>query len=270
MKNTLLLLISSIILWSCNNNAKTGDKPGGTALKEESVFYSADSANMTGYAVYDTSNKDKRPVILVVHEWWGLNDYAKKRARELAELGYLAFAVDVYGDRKQAPDPQTAGQMATPFYEHPEKAKARIDAAIAKIKTFPQADTSKIAGIGYCFGGGVLLNIARMGEPFVGVVSFHGSLVGTPANKDLLKAQILVCHGQADSFVSPAEVATFKKQMDSIGAKYTFKSYPDATHAFTNPDATALGEKFKMPIKYNPAADTASWNDMKEFFKKIF
>lgn len=256
---------------SCNNNKSAEpDKHIGTAIKEESVFYSGDSANMTGYVAYDTTTNDKRPVVLVVHEWWGLNDYAKKRARELAELGYLAFAVDIYGDRKQGTSPDSAGKLAAPFYEHPEKAKARIDAALAKIKTFAQADTNRIAGIGYCFGGGLLLNVARMGEPFRGVVSFHGSLVGTPAIKELLKAQILVCHGEADEFVKPEEVATFKKQMDSIGAKYTFKSYPNATHAFTNPDATAIGEKFKMPIKYNPAADTASWNEMKDFLKKIF
>ena len=115
-----------------------------------------------------------------------------------------------------------------------------------------------------------MLNVARMGEALKGVVSFHGNLVGVPANKALLKADVLVCHGADDQFVKPEEVATFRKQMDSIGANYTFKSYPGSTHAFTNPDATKLGEQFKLPIKYNAAADLASWGDMKEFFGKIF
>ena len=148
-------------------------------------------------------------------------------------------------------------------------AKKIFDRAVEELKKNPNVDQSKMAGIGYCFGGGMLLNFVRMGEPLNGIVSFHGSLLGTPANKDLTKAEILVCHGEADSFVN-AEVAPFKKQMDSIGKSYTFKSYPGATHAFTNPDATETGKKFKMPIEYNAAADSASWNDMKEFFGRIF
>ena len=132
------------------------------------------------------------------------------------------------------------------------------------------ADVRKVAAIGYCFGGGILLNCARLGENINGVVSFHGNLVGVPADKNLLKAKILVCHGEADKFVTPDNVATFKKQMDSIGADYTFKSYANATHAFTNPDATAIGKKFSMPIEYNAAADMASWKDMQDFLKKLF
>jgi dienelactone hydrolase len=148
-------------------------------------------------------------------------------------------------------------------------AKKIFDRALEEFKKNPNVDQTKIAGIGYCFGGGMLLNLVRMGEPLNGIVSFHGSLLGTPADKYLTKAEILVCHGEKDDFVN-AEVATFKKQMDSIGAKYTFKTYPGATHAFTNPDATEMGKKFKMPIEYNAAADSASWNDMKVFFGRIF
>jgi dienelactone hydrolase len=206
----------------------------------------------------------------VIPEWWGLNDYPKMRARELAKLGYIALAMDMYGDGKVAETPDQAKALAGPFYGAPQKAKARIDAALATLKNYPQADTSKVAAIGYCFGGGMALNAARMGENVKGVVSFHGSLVGTPANKDLLKAKILVCHGLADKFVTRQEVDTFKKQMDSIHADYTFKAYPDATHAFTNPRSTETGKKFNMPIAYNPTADSASWKDMRDFFDKIF
>jgi dienelactone hydrolase len=208
--------------------------------------------------------------VLVVHEWWGLNGYPKMRARKLAELGYVAMAVDMYGNGKTADNPDDAGKMAGPFYQDPQMAKSRFDAALNKLKTYPQVDTTNIAAIGYCFGGGIVLNTARLGENLKGVVSFHGTLVGTPADKNLLKAKILVCHGADDQFVKPQEVAKFKKQMDSIGADYTFKQYPNATHAFTNPDATASGQKFKIPIAYNAAADSASWNDMKSFFAKIF
>jgi dienelactone hydrolase len=161
-------------------------------------------------------------------------------------------------------------KLSAPFYKDPHITKTRFDAALEKLKTYPQTDVHNIAAIGYCFGGAQVLNLARLGEDLKGVVSFHGNLVGVPANKDLLKAKILVCHGEADQFVKPDEVKAFRKQMDSIGADYTLKIYPGATHAFTNPNATALGEKFKLPIAYNGAADTASWKEMQTFFDKIF
>jgi dienelactone hydrolase len=265
-----------IFLSSCNSNDKETDKSETNKtetktpkIKEETVSYKIDTLNMNSYVVYDENIEGKRPAVLVVHEWWGLNDYVKRRARMLAEMGYIAMAVDMYGNGRMGNDPGSAQALATPFYMHPDMTKKHFDAALEEFKKNPNVDQSKIAGIGYCFGGGVLLNLVRMGEPLNGIVSFHGSLLGTPANKDLTKAEILVCHGEADSFVN-AQVAPFKKQMDSIGKSYTFKSYPGATHAFTNPDATETGKKFKMPIEYNAAADTASWNDMKEFFGRIF
>jgi dienelactone hydrolase len=239
-------------------------------LKEENINYNIDSLKMDGYIVYDENIEGKRPAVLVVHEWWGLNDYCKMRARELAKLGYIAMAVDMYGNGKKGNNPDEAGKLAMPFYQNPQMAKIHFDAALDKLKTYNQTDTNNIAGIGYCFGGGVLLNLARMGEDLKGVVSFHGSLIGTPADKNLLKAKILVCHGNDDQFVKKEEVEKFKHQMDSIGASYIFKGYDGATHAFTNPDATANGKKFNLPIAYNAAADTASWNEMKMFFSGLF
>ena len=240
------------------------------SLKEENITYSDNGVTMNGYLVYDANKQGKRPGILVVHEWWGLNDYPKMRARKLAELGYVALAVDMYGGGKTVDNPGDAGKMAGSFYQNLRMTKSRFDAALNKLKANSEVDTSNIAAIGYCFGGGVVLNVARLGDDLKGVVSFHGGLIGAPAKRDLLKAKILVCHGAADQFVKPEEVAQFKKQMDSIGADYTFKQYPNATHAFTNPASTANGEKFKMPIKYNAEADSASWNDMKDFFARIF
>ncbi len=270
IKLTTALLLSAFIFAACNNSEEKKAETKMPKLKEENINYTLDSLNMGGYVVYDENIEGKRPAVLVVHEWWGLNDYAKRRARELAELGYIAMAVDMYGNGRRADNPELAGKLAMPFYTDPVMAKKHFDTALNKLKTYAQTDPEKIGAIGYCFGGGMLLNFVRMGEPLKGIVSFHGSLIGTPANKDLLTAKILVLHGADDKFVPETEVAAFKKQMDSIGAAYTFKSYPGATHAFTNPDATALGKKFQLPIAYNAAADTASWNEMKAFFAGLF
>ena len=240
-----------------------------TQLKEETVTYTAGDITMKGFIVYDASVKKQRPAVLVVPEWWGLNEYTKGRARQLAGLGYIAMAVDFYGNGQIAENPEMAAKLAMPFYSNPAMAKQRFDAALAKLKTYQEVDTKNIAAIGYCFGGAQVLNMARLGEDLKCVVSFHGNLVGVPADKNLLKAKILVCHGGADKFVSMEEVEKFKKQMDSISANYSVKVYAGATHAFTNPDATATGQKFKMPIEYNAAADAASWKDMKEFFAGI-
>lgn len=266
----ICILTAAVCFISCNNDKTTKNETRQSGIKEEYVEYSADSVTMNGFIAYDSGSTEKRPVVLVVHEWWGLNDYPKMRAKQLAEMGYLAMAVDIFGNGKTVDNPTDAQNMVTPFYQNPQIALSRLNAALTKIKTLPQADTTQVAAIGYCFGGGVLLNSARLGANLNGVVSFHGSLIGTPVNKDLLKAKILVCQGGSDPFVPEKDVAAFKKSMDSIGADYTFKTYPGATHAFTNPNATALGQKFNIPIAYNAAADSASWKDMKDFFGKIF
>jgi len=249
-----------------NNNDST---PSDKNIKEEAANFTVDGKNYLGFAYYDENIKGKRPGIIVVPEWWGLNDYPKSRAKQLAGLGYIALAIDVYGDGKLGNDPQAAMALASTYYKNPALTKTHIDAAIDKIKSFPQTDTSQIAAIGYCFGGFVVLNAAKLGARLKGVVTFHGSLGGVAPDKNLLKAKILVCHGGADEFENP-HVAEFKKQMDSIGANYKFIVYPGATHAFTNPASTENGKKFNMPIKYNAEADTASWNDMKIFLKELF
>lgn len=277
MKQNFLLIFFTYFgiasLTSCGSQTDShaqDDKNTSANMKEQTVNYNADTVKMEGFVVYDDGNDKKRPAVLVVPEWWGLNEYAKGRARQLANLGYVAMAVDLYGNGAIADDPETAKKLSGPFYQDAQMAKSRFDAALAKIKSFSQVDTNNIAAIGYCFGGSQVLNAAKLGDNLKGVVSFHGNLAGVPADKSLLKAKILVCHGEADQFVKPEEVANFKKQMDSIGAVYTFKSYPGATHAFTNPNATATGKKFTMPIEYNAAADSASWKEMKHFFSVIF
>ena len=277
LRNTLIPACC-IAMASCNDNNKSATITSSTdssmnrtvSLKTENVDYTGDGVTMKGFVAYDDSLKGPLPVVLVVHEWWGQTDYPRMRAKQLAELGYFAFAVDMYGDGKTAETPDEAQKLSAPFYGSMKVATPRFEAALAKIKTFANADTTKMAAIGYCFGGAMVLNMARTGEPLKGVVSFHGNLKGAPANKDLFKAEVLVCHGDSDKFVLPAEVAGFKKEMDSIGKAYTFKSYANATHAFTNPMADEKAAKYKMPIAYNPAADTASFNEMKVFLNRIF
>lgn len=283
MKSPSIIFIAAITLISvfavsCNDNKneKTSDKkqnsgsPAKPDIKEETVDYSAGNVGLKGYVVYDKNMKGKRPGVLVVHEWWGLGDYERDRARQLSRMGYIAMAVDMYGNGKTASNPQEAMALVTAFSKDPGVGKNRLDAAIRKLKGYTQTDTTNLAAIGYCFGGGVVLNAAKRGANLKGVVSFHGSLSGVPPKKELLKAKVLVCHGEADEFVSPRDIAAFKKGMDSIGADYSFKVYPDATHAFTNPKSTENGKKFNLPIAYNGAADSASWNDMKVFFGRVF
>jgi dienelactone hydrolase len=277
---TLTVLALSAGILSCNNEASDESASGDTAtrestdttaqIKEEAVTVQADTATLNSHVAYNANAQGKLPIVLVIHEWWGLDDYVRSRARQLAQMGYFAMAVDLYGNSRTATNPQEAQALATPFYQNPRMAKVRIDAALAKARTFPQADTAQTAAIGYCFGGSMVINAANLGSDLDGAVSFHGGLEVAPPQKDKLKARYLVAHGGADSFVPDAQVTAFRKSMDSAGANYTFKTYPNATHAFTNPEATAKGEKFNMPIRYNGAADTASWNDMKAFFGTIF
>lgn len=277
MKKLLSLSICALLLCtflgSCGNDEnRKAENTDSTAtapnLKAEAVSYADDTTQLQGFAAYD-ANKKNSPVILIVHEWWGLNDYVKNRAQQLAELGYFAFAVDMYGEGKKGNDPNEAGALASPFYQDPSLAEARIKAAWEKIKTYEQADTDNAVAIGYCFGGSMVLTAAKAGFPFKGVVSFHGGLAGMAPEKDKIKAEILVCHGGADQFVPEAEVNKFKTQMDSVGAQYTFKVYEGATHAFTNPDATENGKKFNIPIAYNEKADKDSWKDFMDFLDKV-
>lgn len=251
------------------SNSGSNQKFSFPDVKEDRVSYQIQGIEYEGFVSYKVDQQGKRPAILVVHEWWGLNDYSRRRAKQLAELGYIAMAVDMFGNGRTAEDPVSAQQLAAPFYKDPALAKTRLDVAMDFLKNYPQTDASKMAAIGYCFGGFVVLNAAKLGADLKGVVSFHGGLTGAKPDKKLMKAKILVCHGGADEFENP-HVKEFKKEMDSVGAGYIFKLYPNASHAFSNPNATVKGEKYHMPIKYNAAADSASWNDMKQFLKTIF
>ncbi|MEB0048247.1 MULTISPECIES: dienelactone hydrolase family protein [unclassified Pseudomonas] len=244
------------------------------AIKTEEIHYqSTDGSKMIGYYAYDDAIKGPRPGVVVVHEFWGLNDYAKRRARDLAGLGYSALAIDMYGDGKNTEHPKDAMAFMQEALKDSAVASARFQAGLDLLKKQPQTDPEKLAAIGYCFGGAVVLNAARQGVPLAGVVSFHGALAtNTPATTGSVKAKILVEHGAKDSMVTPQNVAAFKAEMDQAGADYRFVSLDNAKHGFTNPEADRLshGDHGGPDIGYNKAADERSWADMQAFFKKIF
>jgi dienelactone hydrolase len=243
------------------------------AIKTETINYkSADGTQLVGYYAYDDAIKGQRPGVLVVHEWWGLNDYAKGRARELAALGYSAMAVDMYGKGKNTEHPKDAMSFMMEAMKNSTSAAQRFDAGLAQLKKQPQTNPAKIAAIGYCFGGGVVLDAARRGDPLLGVVSFHGMLATkTPATPGSIKTKILVEHGNSDTMVTQDSVVAFKSEMDKAGADYKFVGIDGAKHGFSNPDADRLGKGDGAPdIAYDKAADQSSWADMQAFLKKVF
>lgn len=241
------------------------------AVVGEEVSYQAGDTTLKGYLARDTAVQGKRPGILVVHEWWGHNEYARKRAEQLAELGYVALAVDMYGDGKTAAHPDDAGKFAGAVRSNLPLMEARFAAARAFLNSQADVDPQQNAAIGYCFGGGVVLEMARSGADLDGVVSFHGSLGGgSTASPGEVKARVLVINGADDPFVTAEQIAAFKAEMDAAGAEYTFINYPGVRHSFTNPGADAFGEKFGLPLAYDAEADADSWAEMQAFFQSLF
>lgn len=271
----VLSILSIFQLISGCGNQKDNEE---TQIKKENdkkivskeVDYRAGDVTLKGYLFYDENKSQKTPGIIVVHEWWGNNDYSRMRAKMLAELGYVAFAADMYGNGITVDNPQDAQKNAGLIYSNPKLLKERMDAARETLVNSGLADPDHIAAIGYCFGGSVVLNAANLGVPLDAVVSFHGGLNGFKADSTIRNTKVLVCNGAADKFVSKEDIENFKKSMDAVGASYEFINYEGATHAFTNPASTEAGKKFNMPIAYNAQADSASWKDMQSFFSKYF
>ncbi|HCI14509.1 MAG: dienelactone hydrolase [Gallionellales bacterium GWA2_60_142] len=240
------------------------------AVQGKEVTYTANGTTMKGWIAYDDAVKGKRPAVLVVHEWWGHNDYARKRANMLAELGYVALAVDMYGDGKLANHPDDAGKFAGEVAKNKPMAKARFEAAMKLLRKQRNVDGGKLAAIGYCFGGSVVLQMAREGEALRGVASFHGGLTtDAPAQAGKVKAQVRVFTGADDKMIPPAQVDAFKQEMEQAGVNYKVVSYPGAMHSFTNPDADGFAKKFNMPLAYNAEADKDSWSQLQTFFAEV-
>ncbi len=241
------------------------------AIKTEEVSYKADGVTMKGFIAYDDAIKGKRPGILVVHEWWGHNEHTRASAKKLAALGYTAMAVDMYGDGKTADHPKSAGEFAKSVRSNMPLMKKRFNAALATLKKQKTVDSKRIGAIGYCFGGSVVLEMARQGANLKGVVSFHGQLnTQSPAKAGKVKAKVLVLTGAEDPMVKSESVEAFKKEMEAAKVDYKVVSYPGVKHAFTNPAADENAKKFNLPLAYNATADNESWQEMTSFFKKIF
>ena len=269
-----LLSLSLLLAFSCQQEKKTDDisnlqsvKTTSGEMTTEEVSYDIDGKTFKSFVAY--TGDEVKPVVMVLPEWWGVTDYVKNRAKQLAELGYFAMVVDYYGGGRTVDDPEEAAKLAEPFYKIPINAKLMFDKAKAQLLKFPNANYDKIAAIGYCFGGAQALNMARQEDELKGVVSFHGNLMTgiKPKNNDV---KILVLNGEADTFVPQEEIAAFKKQMDSAKIDYKFISYPGAVHSFTNPASTEIGKKYDLKVAYNKEADEKSWNEMKAFLREIF
>jgi len=245
--------------------------PAHAEIQTEEVSYSDNGTTMQGYLAFDDSVEGPRPGVLVVHEWWGHNDYARRRAEMLAGLGYTALAVDMYGEGQQADHPEDAGRFAAEVMQSSDVGRSRFLAAMAFLQQHETVNPDKIGAIGYCFGGAVVLNMARSGVDLDGVVSFHGSLASPiSAEEGAVEARVLVLHGGADSFIPEEQIQAFKDEMEAAGADYEFVSYPGVLHSFTNPEADANAEKFGIPIAYDAEADADSWERMQAFFEEVF
>ncbi len=206
--------------------------------------------------------------MLVVHEWWGHNEHARNQARRLAQAGYVGFALDMYGKGKVATHPKDAEAFMTEATRDPAVTTARFNAALEQLKRDPHVDPDQIAAIGYCFGGGVVLGMARSGADLDAVVTFHGHLsTKTPAEKGRIKARILVLTGADDPMIPPEQVEAFKSEMTAAGAKFEVISYPGARHSFTNPRAAKTGMD---GLAYNANADAKSWAAMLDLFHQVF
>lgn len=241
------------------------------AVREQQIDYRAGDTTLKGYLVWDDKFSGKRPGVLVVHEFWGLNDYARTRARMLAELGYTALALDMYGDGKIGEHPKEASEFMNAVLSRADIAKSRFVAARDLLVQQPSVDPSKVAAIGYCFGGATVLMMARAGVDLKAVVSFHGLLsTQTPAIPGQIKARILVETGADDQMAPAADIDAFKKEMTAAGANYQIDIYPGAKHGFTNPEADSLAKKFELPVGYNADADKKSWQAMQKLFKQVF
>lgn len=240
-------------------------------IRTEELSYSSGGVELKGLLAWDDSIEGERPGILVVHEWWGQTEYPRMRAKMLAKLGYTALALDMYGDGKTAEHPQDAGTFMTEVVENMEAGRARFEAAHDLLKNHATVDATKTGAVGYCFGGGVVLHMARMGVGLKAVASFHGSLgLAEAPGGETMDTRVAAYNGEADPFVSEEAIAAFKAEMESAGADYDFIQLPGAIHGFSNPKATENGEKFGLPLKYDPLADEASWAHMQLVFAEAF
>jgi dienelactone hydrolase len=242
------------------------------AIKEEPVTYTDGETAMKGFVVYDAASNAKRPGVIVVHEWWGITKHVRDEARKLAGQGYTAFVADMYGDGKTADNPKDAGALSGSVRKNPAAMQSRFNAAKDTLSKHAMVDAKRIGAIGFCFGGSVVLDMARAGTDLAGTAAFHAGLdaAGARAAPGKVKAKVLVLNGADDPFIKPDTVDDFKKEMESAKVDYRYVSYPGAVHAFTNPEATEKGKQFNLPLAYHAEADKQSKAELATFFSALF
>jgi dienelactone hydrolase len=242
--------------------------PVPAAVKTKAVAYEHGGVHFTGHLAWDDAATGKRPGVLVVHEWWGLNEFAKKRAEQLAGMGYVAFACDMYGDGKLAKHPDDAMKFANEVRQNAGVWRGRAQAALKVLQDHEAVDPSKLAAIGYCFGGSTVMQLAYAGADVRAVVSFHGGLQPPTADQaKAIKSKVLICHGALDTFIPEETLQKVRKAFDDAKIDYEMVYYGGATHSFTVPDAARAG----VPgLAYNEAADRRSWRDMRDLFNEVF
>lgn len=236
------------------------------AVVTKTVEYEFDGVKLKGFLAHDDAVKEKRPGVLVVHEWWGLDDYAKGRCKQLAELGYVAFAPDMYGDGKVVNHPDDSRKMSGMVRENVKVWRGRAEAGLKQLKAQPNVDADKLAAIGYCFGGSTCLQLAATGTDLKAVATFHAGLPKlTEAEAKAIKPKIVIFNGDADFFISAESIKSFRDTLDKAGTKYEWVGYKDVFHSFTVPGADAHNIK---GMKYDKAADEDSWKKTLALFKE--
>lgn len=235
------------------------------------IEYNVGDTPHQGYLAYDNENAEPRPGVILVHEWWGLNDYMLRRTHMLAELGYVALAIDMYGGGQVAENPDQAGELMTGVLNDMESGTSALEAGYRLLQNQPGVDPDRCAAIGYCFGGAMVLHMARIGMPLAAVASFHGALGSFhTAAPGSIKPSILVCHGAADSMVSMDDLSAFEEEMQQANADFEVLLLEGAKHGFSNPQADTNAEKYGLDLGYQRQADAQSWTAMQALFGRVF
>lgn len=243
-------------------------RPAHAKVHGKLVEYKDGDTVLEGYLAVDDAAKGKRPGILVVHAWMGIDDNVKKHTDLLAQLGYVALAADIYGKGVRPKDKDEAGKLAGKYKGDRTLLRQRVTAGLTELTKQTNVDVAKTAAVGYCFGGTTVLELARSGAQIAGVVTVHGGLDSpTPADGKNIKAKVLVLHGAADPYSKPADVAAFQKELTDAKVDWQFDQFGGAVHCFTDPTA---GSDAAQGCAYDAAADKRSWTAMKAFFDELF
>jgi len=260
-----ILVFSAVYFFSFLMLANAG-------VKTQEIIYKYNNSKLKGFLAFDDSILGKRPGVLVVHEWWGHNDHARNRAKMLAEAGYTAFALDMYGDGKLANHPKKAGEFMNAAFNNWPKSQARYNKAVDILKAHKTVDGKRIGSIGFCFGGAVSIKMARGGADLKGIVGFHSALPMEPTiKKNSMKSAVLIINGSEDGFLKPETVAAFSQEMFNSNVDFTYINLKGVKHSYTNPKADEFSKKFNIPaLQYNKKADEQAWSEMLKFFQRIF